>query len=61
MKSTNKKNKKNNLDHIPVWEHLEWNVKNTSYDDRLLWLEEAHQFVNQVKESRASYGKPKQK
>lgn len=68
-----RKNTKNS-----VHEHLGFILENTTYADRLSWLEQsqefvrkveklrkqgklwlvdAHHFVNQVKESRASYGK----
>ena len=30
---------------IPVYEHLEWHLKHTTYADRAKWLEEANAFV----------------
>lgn len=38
----------------PVHEHLEFWVKNTTYTQRLKWLEEAHHFVRQIERLRQS-------
>jgi hypothetical protein len=37
---------------IPVWEHLEWTLKKTSYADRLQWLEEANEFARDLKKNK---------
>jgi hypothetical protein len=35
-----------------VYEHLEHSVRNTTYADRLLWLEQANEFVRQIYKGR---------
>ena len=41
--------KKIKLTNIPVYEHLEFDLKKTTYADRLLWLEQANEFVRSIK------------
>ncbi len=33
---------------IPVYEHLEFYLKKTTYADRLQWLEDANEFLRQA-------------
>jgi|GEM_PF-2202328 len=41
MKASQRSKKKK----YEVWEHLEHSVRNTTYADRLRWLQEANDFV----------------
>ena len=46
------KTKRGSISKIPVYEHLEFYVKNTTYAHRLQWLEEANEFVRQIQKKR---------
>ena len=46
--------KKFRLKDMPVWEHLEFTLKKTTYADRLLWLDQAMDFVLKVRKNRRS-------
>lgn len=34
---------------IPIYEHLDFDLKHTTYADRLLWLEQSNEFVRSLK------------
>ena len=51
--------KKVNLKNIPVYEHLEWTLKNTTYADRMKWLEEAFNFAMMLREQKIRPHRPK--
>lgn len=38
-----------------VWEHLEHTIRNTTYADRLLWLEQANEFVRRAYKGRKPF------
>ena len=46
------KPKKIKVRDIPVYEHLEYALKHTTYADRLQWLEEANAFVHSLKKKK---------
>ncbi len=48
MKSTQRFKKKK----YEIYEHLEHYVKNTTYAHRLLWLEQANEFVRMIERKR---------
>ena len=43
------KNLRINRKKIPIYEHLEFDLKHTTYADRLLWLEQANDFLRSLK------------
>ena len=56
IKKRTTKYKRTNPD---VHEHLEFVVKNTTYADRLNWLEEANAFVRAIEKKKTSPRKKK--
>lgn len=52
IKKVNKKNKE-------IHEHLEFALKNTSYADRLRWLQEANEFVRLLQKNKHYPNLPK--
>lgn len=51
--------KKIETKNIPVYEHLEYSLERTSYADRLLWLEEANEFMWLLKKNKNRPNLPK--
>ena len=34
---------------VPVYEHLDYDLKHMTYADRLLWLEQSNEFIRSLK------------